>query len=462
MYNEIASNWDIIMNKLKEEFSISEASFNTWLKPLSFYDFKDNVIYIMVDYPTMNSNSLGIDIINKKYYGYIKSSFIDFFNKELDIKLVNKSDINNNEETPSNDSDTNIKKSYVHSNLNQKYTFDTFIVGENNSMAQAASLAVAECPGELYNPLFLYGGVGLGKTHLMHSIAHKILEYNTNANVLYVTSEQFTNELVDIIGNKSHKDGEINDFRNKYRNLDCLLIDDIQFIIGKDRTQLEFFHTLNALQDKNSQIVISSDKPPKDFDNLEERLQSRFNMGLTVDIQLPDYETRMAILKNKKNMDNLSINDDVLSFIANNVKSSIRELEGALIRLVAYSRLNKGIEITVEIAERELKDYIVSTSSKEITLDSIKEIVAEHFKISKEDITSTKKSKNIAFPRQIFMYLCRKLTNHSLDEVGEALGGKDHTTILYGCNKIESMLRDNSDPTLTNNVDILIKKISPQ
>lgn len=461
MYNEIASNWDNIMNKLKEEFEISDASFNTWLKPLTFYDLKDNVIYIMVDYPNMNSNALGIDIINKKYLGNIQFAFIEFFNKEFEIKLITKDDTNK-EETTSSSVKIESKNTYLRSNLNPRYTFDTFVVGENNSMAHAASLAISECPGELYNPLFLYGGVGLGKTHLMHSIGHEILKQNPEANVLYVTSEQFTNELIDIIGNKTHKDGEINDFRNKYRNLDCLLIDDIQFIIGKDRTQLEFFHTLNALQDKKSQIIISSDKPPKDFDNLEERLQSRFNMGLTVDIKLPDYETRMAILKNKKNMDNLSINEDVLAYVANNVKSNIRELEGALTRLVAYSKFNKGVEVTVDVAERELKDYIVSSSSNKLTPDSISEIVAEHFKISKDDIKSSKRSNNIAFPRQIFMYLCRKLTNLSLQEIGEYLGGKDHSTVLHGCNKIETMLNDNSDDKLANDVDILTKKISPQ
>lgn len=460
MYNEIASNWDKLMEIFKKDTGIPDVSFNTWIKPLSFYDLKDNVIIILADYPNINSSTLGIDFINKKYLIPLKFVFIEFFNKEFELKLITKLDIDK-EETKTEVVEPKLSNTYLHSNLNPKYTFDTFIVGENNSMAQAASLAVAESPGEFYNPLFLYGGVGLGKTHLMHSIAHKILEQNPNANVLYVTSEQFTNELIDIIGNKSQKDGSITDFRDKYRNLDCLLIDDIQFIIGKERTQLEFFHTFNELSLKKKQIVISSDKPPKDFDTLEERLQSRFEMGLTVDIQLPDYETRMAILKNKKKMDNISVDDEVLSFIANNVKSSIRELEGALTRLVAYSKFNKGIDITVEIAERELKDYIVSTATKEITADFIKEVVAEHFKISKEDITSTKKSKNIAFPRQIFMYLCRKLTNLSLEEIGDYLGGKDHSTVIYGINKIEVMLNDNQDPTLTNNIDILIRKITP-
>lgn len=461
MFNEISANWDEIINIFRKDTGISDASFNTWIKPLSFYDLKDNVIIILADYPNVNSSALGIEFINKKYIIPLKAVIIDYFNKEFELKLITKFDINK-EETDSTLSTSKQPKTYSYANLNPKYTFDTFVVGENNTMAHAASLAVAESPGEFYNPLFLYGGVGLGKTHLMHSIAHKILEQNPDANVLYVTSEQFTNELIDIIGNKNHKDGSITDFRDKYRNLDCLLIDDIQFIIGKDRTQLEFFHTFNELSMKKKQIVISSDKPPKDFDTLEERLQSRFEMGLTVDIQLPDYETRMAILKNKNNMDNLYINEDVLDYIANNVKSSIRELEGALTRLVAYSKFNKDIEITVEIAERELKDYIISTSSKKITPDYINEIVAEHYKINKDDIISSKKSSNIAFPRQIFMYLCRTLTQLSLDEIGEYLGGKDHSTVLYGWKKIDSMLKDNSDPTLSNNIDILIKKISPQ
>lgn len=469
MLEEIINDWQIILEEFKKETEISNISFKTWIEPLKVYGLNNNVIILLYD-NIVNSNnstdvnSLGVDYITKKYSIPLKAVIVEHFNKDYDIKIISVKDIDKIEISGNNSiSDDNKKVSNNQVRLNPKYTFDTFIVGSNNNMAYASAVAVADSPGETYNPLFIYGGVGLGKTHLMHSIAHHMLENNPNANVLYVTSEQFTNELiVKISSAKNSKDLPITDFREKYRNLDCLLIDDIQFIIGKERTQLEFFHTFNELTENKKQIVISSDKPPKDFDTLEERLRSRFDMGLTVDIQSPDYETRMAILKNKKDMDNLdNISEEVLSFIANNVKSNIRELEGALTRLVAYSKFNKGIVITTEIAERELKDYISRSQTKVINADIIRDMVAEHFNISKDDIISSKKSKNIAFPRQIFMYLCRTMTSMSLDEIGAYLGGKDHSTVLYGCNKIEDLYKKNSDYKLTNDIDILIKKISP-
>ena len=341
----------------------------------------------------------------------------------------------------------------IYNNLNPKYTFDTFVVGNNNKLAHAASLAVADAPAEAYNPLFLYGGVGLGKTHLMHSIAHYILEHNPDAKVLYVTSEKFTNELIDSI--RHDKNAE---FRNKYRNIDVLLIDDIQFIIGKESTQEEFFHTFNTLHEAKKQIIISSDKPPKDMETLEERLRSRFEWGLTADIQSPDYETRMAILKKRAELDELNIDDDVMQYVANNIQSNIRELEGALNKICAYSALERK-PINVELAEEALKDLITPEGHKEITPELIMNTVAEHYNISISDMVSKKKSQEIAYPRQIAMYLCRKLTEASLQSVGNMLGKRDHTTIIHGAEKIENDLAKN--PSLKNTIEVIIKKINP-
>ena len=332
------------------------------------------------------------------------------------------------------------------------------MVGSNNSLAHAASLAVAESPAEVYNPLFIYGGVGLGKTHLMHSIAHYVLDHNRDAKVLYVTSEVFTNELIEAIRNRSDT-SSIQEFRKKYRNIDILLIDDIQFIIGKESTQEEFFHTFNALHESKKQINISSDKPPKEFETLEERLRSRFEWGLQVDIQAPDYETRMAILRKKGELEGYTIDDEVLKYIATNVKSNIREIEGALTKIVAVSRL-KNIEVNVVLAEEVLKDLISSDVKKNVTVESITEIVAEHFGITPADILSSKKSRNIAHPRQICMYLCRDLTEISLKEIGDKLGKRDHSTILHGFNKISEDLK--TDTSLQSVIDVLKKKINPQ
>ena len=342
-------------------------------------------------------------------------------------------------------------------NLNPRYTFDTFVVGANNNLAHAASLAVAESPGEIYNPLFIYGGVGLGKTHLMHSIAHFILKNNPKAKILYVTSEKFTNELIDAIRNKNNI--STTEFREKYRNNDVLLIDDIQFIIGKESTQEEFFHTFNALHEAKKQIIISSDKPPKEIETLEERLRSRFEWGLTVDIQSPDYETRMAILRKKEELEGYNIDNEVIKYIATHIKSNIRELEGALTKIVALSKLNKK-EITLELAEEALKDLISPNAVREITPELIINVVADHYKIQPSDITSSKRNKEVVYPRQIVMYLCRHMTNTSLQAIGKELGGKDHTTIIHGADKITAELVDNE--ALANTIEILKKKISPQ
>ena len=343
-------------------------------------------------------------------------------------------------------------------NLNPKYTFDSFVVGANNNLAHAASLAVAESPGEIYNPLFIYGGVGLGKTHLMQSIANFILKNNPKAKILYVTSEKFTNELIDAIRNKNNI--STTEFREKYRNNDVLLIDDIQFIIGKESTQEEFFHTFNALHEAKKQIIISSDKPPKEIETLEERLRSRFEWGLTVDIQSPDYETRMAILRKKEEMEGYNIDNEVIKYIATNIKSNIRELEGALTKIVALSKLEKNREINIALAEKALKDIIAPGDKKEVTPEFIIEVVADHFNLTPLDIISQRRNKEIVYPRQIAMYLCRNMTDTGLQNIGKSLGGRDHTTILHGIDKITADLEGN--PTLQNTIDILKKKINPQ
>ena len=341
--------------------------------------------------------------------------------------------------------------------LNPNYTFDTFVVGNNNKLAYAASLAVAESPGEVYNPLFLYGGVGLGKTHLMHSIAHFIQTNNPSMKVLYVSSEIFTNELIDSIRNGNNS--SMNKFRDKYRNIDVLLIDDIQFIIGKESTQEEFFHTFNELHMAKKAIIISSDKPPKDMETLEERIRSRFEWGLITDIGSPDYETRMAILRRKKDMDDFELDDEILDYIATNIKSNIRELEGALTKIVALSRLNK-CDITLGLAEEALKDIISPNAQREVTPNLIIQIVSDHFGITPLDISSQKRTKEIVYPRQIVMYLCRNMTETPLQSIGRILGGRDHTTIIHGAEKIAADM--NKDENLKNTIEILKKKINPQ
>ena len=456
MLDIIQERWNEILEKVRIEHSVTDVSFRTWLKPLKVHTLDDTVLILLV-----SDAQLGTEFVSKKYSVPIKVAIEEVIGKALDLKFILPNEINNlsTKQTQAVPAATPAPvANTLNPNLNPRYTFDTFVVGANNNLAHAASLAVAESPGEMYNPLFIYGGVGLGKTHLMHSIAHFILEKNPDAKVLYVTSEKFTNELIESIGNKN--DSTPIKFREKYRNIDVLLIDDIQFIIGKERTQMEFFHTFNTLHEAKKQIIISSDKPPKEIETLEERLRSRFEMGLTVDVQSPDYETRMAILRKKEELDGLNIDSSVLEFIAANIKSNIRELEGALTRLVAFSRLNNGREIDVEMAESELKDFIYPNENKKITIELIIDMVSEHYDISQADIVSSKKSKNIAYPRQICMYLCRNLTEFSLEDIGKAIGKRDHTTILYGIQKIEKDLKE--DRSLQNTIEVLIKKISPQ
>ncbi|MBU5333034.1 MAG: chromosomal replication initiator protein DnaA [Anaerocolumna aminovalerica] len=451
--NEIQDKWDEILEYLKIEHCVTDVSFKTWLLPLKVYSVDDNLITISIDDKMIGPDSK--NFISRKYGVPLKVAISEIMNHNYNIEFVLESQLKPAKTATESDKKKNSTNNNSCSFLNPRYTFDTFVVGANNNLAHAASLAVAESPAEIYNPLFIYGGVGLGKTHLMHSIAHYILEQNPQSKVMYVTSEKFTNELIESIRNVNTTPTE---FREKYRNIDVLLIDDIQFIIGKESTQEEFFHTFNTLHESKKQIIISSDKPPKDILTLEERLRSRFEWGLTVDIQQPDYETRMAILKKKEELDGLQIDNEVMKYIATNIKSNIRELEGALTKIVALSRLKKK-EVNVTLAEEALKDLISPEDKKQVTPELIIDVIAEHFNITSADIYSVNKSRNIAFPRQIAMYLSRKLTDYSLAEIGKLLGNRDHTTVLHGIDKVEKTMK--KDLTLQNTIDVLNKKINP-
>ena len=450
--NIVEQNWDQILNKMKLEYCSSNISYTTWIAPLTVYEVKDNTVYILVKLKA------SLEHIQDKYLLPFKVCIAEVTGTEYEVEFVTDSPKVIKEKKESSVQKTRVNAIYEKANLNPKYTFDTFVVGSNNNFAHAASLAVAESPGEIYNPLFLYGGVGLGKTHLMHSVAHYILEHDPSKKVLYVTSETFTNELIDAL--KVGKNGNelaMTTFREKYRNNDVLLIDDIQFIIGKESTQEEFFHTFNVLHSAGKQIVLSSDKPPKEMETLEERFRSRFDWGLIADIQPPDYETRMAILRKNAEACNKPVDDEIFKYIATNIKSNIRELEGAFNRIIAKSKIENQSEITMELAEDALKDIINPDKPKEITPELIIEVVAEHFGVSPEDITSKKRNSEFVQPRQVVMYLCRKLTDTSYVNIGKLLGKKDHTTIIHGVNKIEDELKNNDE--LASKVETIKKKI---
>lgn len=436
----IKEKWNEILEKLKEEHDITEISFNTWLKPLSVYKTDNSVATILV---SDEHGQIGLDHIRKKYTLPLKVAISETVGTDYDVQFILPKDINS-EKKPS---------SHI-SGLNPRYTFDTFVVGSNNKFAHAASLAVAESPGSIYNPLFLYGGVGLGKTHLMHSIAHFISENRPEMNILYVTSEQFTNEVIDAIRNGNNS--ALSRFREKYRNIDVLLVDDVQFIIGKESTQEEFFHTFNSLHGAGKQIVISSDRPPKDMNILEERIRSRFEWGLMADIQSPDFETRIAILQKKQENDGYHVNHEVIEYIAQNVKSNIRELEGSLNKVVALANVEKR-EIDMSLVQEALKDIITPESKKVISPDLIINEVASYFHITPDDIKSDKRSNKIAYPRQLAMYLIREMTNTNLQAIGDLMGGKDHTTVMYGVKKIETSIEN--APETEEDIDKIRKNI---
>lgn len=446
----IFEQWEQILQEVKEEHDISQISFDTWLKPLELCAVEDNKLYILVP-----SEQLGLNYISKKYELPLKVAITEMTGIEYELVFLLPEQAKKLRSTPAK-KNTFSTEAAERSNLNLNYTFDTFVVGSNNRFAQSASLAVAESPGDTYNPLYIYGGPGLGKTHLIHSIGNFILEQNPGLRVLYVTSEEFTNEVIESIrtGNAT----AMTKLREKYRTVDVLMIDDIQFIIGKESTQEEFFHTFNVLHSAGKQIVLTSDKPPKEMETLEERIQSRFEWGLMADIGLPDYETRMAILRRKVEADEMELSDEILNYIANNIKSNIRELEGALNKLLAYGNLVKT-EITMDIAVKELQNIITPDKPKEITPQLIIEVVSEHFQISVDQIISKAKSSDIVRPRQIAMYLCKNMTDSTVESIGVLLGKRDHSTVLHGVKKITEEYNKNENTRIL--IETIKKKINP-
>lgn len=409
--------WSNVLELVKEDVNV--VSFNTWFKPLKIISIDNNIVYLEAPEDFFRK------MLKQRYNNLLKNAFEHLLQNKIELVFTIPGE-------NSFSSSKKVKKEDIFENrgkLNPKYKFDNFIIGNSNRFAHAASLAVAEAPSTAYNPLFIYGGVGLGKTHLMHAIGHYILDNNPNASVLYVTSETFTNDLINSI-----KNGTNDKFRNKYRKIDVLLVDDIQFIAGKESTQEEFFHTFNTLHESNKQIIISSDSPPKEIPTLEDRLRSRFEWGLITDIQPPDLETRIAILRKKAESENYDVPDEVITYIAQNIQSNIRKLEGALIRIFAYSSLTNKKEVNLELTQEALKHLI--SNNKKITVKDIQEAVSNYYNVSIEDLLSKKKPKNISFPRQVAMYISRKLTNLSLPKIGEKFGGRDHSTVLHAYNKI--------------------------
>ena len=425
MYSQLVDIWEKTLNVIKVE--LTEVSFNTWLKAIQPVSIKENLITFSVP------DDFTKGILEARYSKLIKNALKQVTSEYYDIRLIIPTE-ENFTSIMTERSEINQSEESVNSSLNPKYTFETFVIGNSNRLAHAASVAVAESPAKAYNPLFIYGGVGLGKTHLMHAIGHYILKQNIRSKVVYISSETFTNELINSI-----RDDRNNEFRSKYRNVDVLLIDDIQFIAGKESTQEEFFHTFNSLYEANKQIIISSDRPPKEIRTLEERLRSRFEQGLIADIQPPDLETRIAILRKKAKSENLSISDDVMLLIAKKIHSNIRELEGALIRVVAYSSLTNG-EINEELANEALKDILSNSKPKKVTPSAIKDVVGNYYNIKIEDFNAKKRNKSVVLPRQIAMFLCRELTDLSLPRIGEEFG-RDHTTIMHAYEKISSDIK---------------------
>ncbi len=444
--DSISELWKKALEEIEKK--VSKPSFETWLKSTQAHALENGVLTVIApntfarDWLENRYSALISEIIHQLTGSMLQIQFITPQHEESEMEFQKPKPLpklNKTEEKPAK------------TMLNEKYTFDTFVIGNGNRFAHAASLAVAEAPAKAYNPLFIYGGVGLGKTHLMQAIGHYVLEHNPNANVVYLSSEKFMNEFINSI-----RDNEAVDFRNKYRNVDVLLIDDIQFLAGKEQTQEEFFHTFNTLHENSKQIVISSDRPPKEIPTLEDRLRSRFEWGLITDITPPDLETRIAILRKKAKAERLDIPNEVMSYIANQIDTNIRELEGALIRVVAYSSLvNRDMD--AELAAEALKDIIPSSRPKVITIQAIQQVVSEKYNIKMEDFAAKKRTKSIAFPRQIAMYLSRELTDLSLPKIGEEFGGRDHTTVIHAHDKISKLL--NTDSQLKQDIEEIIARI---
>ena len=438
MIDKLKENWDAIKDTLKENYDISKVSYDTWIVPMEIHNVDNDQVYILAD--TKGIPNI-LDYIKKKYKQILEIVIEEKIGLHCNVIFVTSEDLEKRPNLTAEASNivTPELNSYyaavMNANLNPRYTFDTFVVGSNNRFAHAAAIAVGDKPGESYNPLFLYGGVGLGKTHLMQAIGNRILQNNRSAKILYVTSEKFTNQLINAI-----KDNKNEVFRNKYRTIDVLLIDDIQFIAGKERVQEEFFHTFNALYEDKKQIIISSDKPPREIQFLEDRLKSRFEWGLLADISCPDYETRLAILRKKAQEEKILVDDNILSSIANKIDSNIRELEGVFNKIIATASLTHT-PITIELAENTINEF-KAASEKVLSSEFVKETVAKYFNINKDDLSSNKRSNEIAFPRQIAMYLCREVANMSYPKIGEDFGNRDHSTVMHACKKIEKEIKE--------------------
>ncbi|HEY0827018.1 MAG TPA: chromosomal replication initiator protein DnaA [Bacilli bacterium] len=451
MESHVTDLWQQVLAVIR--LKLSKPSFDTWMKSTKALIFNESQLVICAP------NNFAREWLETRYIKQISSAVFDLFGNQVDIKIVIQEDDLTAATTgaipvpnPNIETRKAVQEEKFSHMLNPKYTFDTFVIGSGNRFAHAASLAVAEAPAKAYNPLFIYGGVGLGKTHLMHAIGHYILEHNPACKVLYISSEKFTNEFINAI-----RDNRGESFRNKYRSIDILLIDDIQFLAGKEQTQEEFFHTFNALHEERKQIIISSDRPPKEIPTLEDRLRSRFEWGLITDIQPPDLETRIAILRKKAKAENLDIPNEAMMYIASQINTNIRELEGALIRVVAYSSLINE-DISSHLAAEALKDIIPPNRPYVITILDIQQKVSDFFGIRMEDFQAKKRTKAVAFPRQVAMYLSRELTDFSLPKIGESFGGRDHTTVIHAHNKItESIKLDQELYNIINNITEKIK-----
>lgn len=439
---DLAEIWVRCKDKLKESFN--EKIFNVWIKPIMPLEVTDTYYKVAV------KNDFFKTMLEENYAQVIEGVLAGIMSKN--IKLIIETMDNGNsgseaaEEMPAVpakreqqqlfNENTSVQQP-DESNLNPKYVFETFVIGNSNRFAHAAAQAVANDPAHAYNPLFLYGGVGLGKTHLMHAIGNRIKQNNPSMKVLYTSSEKFTNEIINSIQNKTTEA-----FRQKYRNIDCLIIDDIQFLKGKEQTQVEFFHTFNALKDADKQIIISSDRPPREIETLEDRLRSRFDQGLTADIQTPDLETRMAILRTKAASDNIVLPTEVITLLATNIATNIREIEGAYNKIVAYTSL-MHMPITVETAQKVLSDMGNDIKTRTITYEGIIKVVADHYNVKQDELFNKKRTQNIAFPRQVAMYLCRELADLSYPRIGELFGGRDHTTVIHAYEKISNFKNSN-------------------
>ena len=429
--------WDEVLTRI--ESKVNRHSFHTWFKPTSFCGQNTGTVIVRV--PNLQFK----DWLLKHYSGVIGEAMRDLKKGDLMVRFVTES-IGDAAAAPSSTEETGaFEVSEIPRpggpgavGLNPRYTFDTFIVGPSNQFAHAACRAVAEAPSRSYNPLFIYGGVGLGKTHLMHAIGQYVLHYDRNLKLTYISAERFMNEMINAL-----RYDQIIDFRERYRTVDVLLVDDVQFIAGKEGTQTEFFHTFNALYDSQKQIVISSDSPPHEIPSVEDRLKSRFEWGLIADIQSPDLETKAAILKKKAEAEAVPLPDNVAMYIAGKIKSNIRELEGSLIRLIAYASLT-GQEITLPLAQEVLRN-IIDHEEKAVTIEIIQKSVSEYYNLKLADLKSRNNSKSVARPRQVAMYLCKTLTHASLPEIGRSFGGKHHSTVIHSIRKVENLRQKDGD-----------------